>query len=63
MTQKSPTDTESSSGTPAEAEATESSETVPEMFTRLTANNPQFVPAKPSGKAFVIPAARPSTKR
>jgi len=29
-------------------------ETVCEVFTKLVANDPRFIQAKPSGKAFVI---------
>jgi len=61
MAAKSNTDTgaESSSATSPTEEATESSETAAEVFMRLISGDPQFQPAKPSGKAFVIGAARP----
>ena len=42
-----------------QSEPSASNETVREIFTRLTLNDPQFVPAKPSGKAFVIGGAKP----
>jgi hypothetical protein len=50
MTQKSPSDSE---------KPIESDETALEVFMREIANNPRFVEAKPSGKAFTIPEARP----
>ena len=50
MTQKSPSDSE---------KPIESDETALEVFMRAIANNPRFVEAKPSGKAFTILGARP----
>jgi len=61
MAAKSNTDTgaESSSATPPTEEATETGETVHEAFMKAISGNPRFRPAKPSGTAFVIGAARP----
>lgn len=51
----------SSSELNSEQDQAESSETVREIFMRLISGNPNFVLAKPSGKAFVIGGARPSS--
>ena len=47
-----------SSASEKPAEPAVRSETVREIFMRLVAGNPRFIPAKPSGKAFVIGGAR-----
>ena len=58
---KSSASAPSSSEINSEQDQTESSETAREVFMRLVAGNPRFVPARPSGKAFVIVGARPSS--
>jgi hypothetical protein len=56
---KSSAAAENSSVTPREEDQTESSETMREAFMKAISGNPRFIPAKPSGKAFVIGGAKP----
>ena len=58
---KSSASAPSSSEINSEQDQTESSETALEVFMRITSGNPTFIEAKPSGKAFVITGARPSS--
>jgi hypothetical protein len=44
------------------SESAESGETASEVFMRLIAGDPQFVAARPTGKAFVIGAAKPQVR-
>ena len=64
MTQPSKprSDVENSSATSPTQEATENSETACEVFMKLISGDPQFRPAKPSGKAFVVGGAKPLAK-
>lgn len=41
------------------SEAPDGGETACEAFMKAIAGDPQFQPAKPSGKAFVVGAAKP----
>ena len=51
-----------SSATNSEPEATENSETVREAFMKKISGNPNFILAKPSGRAFMLPMGKPSAK-